>query len=118
MKMTPSKILERISKGCLYIVAVIEGKVVGFVDVKIKEGRAKVMGLAVEEKYRGRGVGSALLSKAVEVARERGITTVYLKVKKSNVNAIKFYEKHGFVFRKEVEKNGEGIYIMFRKFET
>lgn len=118
MRMTPSKIQERISKGCLYIVAVAEGSIVGFVDVKIKTGRAKVMGLAVEEGFRGKGVGSALLSKATELARERGITLVYLKVKRSNTNAIQFYEKHGFVFRKEVEKNGEGFYIMRRSLET
>lgn len=118
MRVTPSKISERVSRSFLYLVAVVDGVAVGFVDVKIMGGRAKVMGLAVEEEFRGRGIGSALLSKAIEVAKQRGCNLVYLKVKRSNARAVRLYERHGFVFRKEVERNGESVYVMSRKFET
>lgn len=63
-------------------------------------------------------MGSALLSKAIEFAIEKGSSLVYLKVKRGNIPAIRVYESHGFVFKKEVEKNGESVYIMYRKTET
>ena len=118
MNMTPSKISERLSKGFSYFVAVVDRIIVGFVDVKITEKYAKLMGLAVEEKFRGSGVGSALLDKAIEFAIARGKNAIYLKVKQSNLPAIKVYERRGFVFSKELDKNGESTYILSRKLET
>jgi len=118
MDMTASKIARRLSKGFYYFVATVEGSVVGFVDIRLREGKAKLMGLVVEEGFQGRGVGSALLNKALEFARTQGKNSVYLEVKQSNIRAIKVYETQGFVFSKERGESGESIYIMSRKVET
>jgi len=50
----------------------------------------------VEEQYRRRGIGSALLGKILEWFKNKNIKYVELSVLVKNEKAIKFYEKHGF----------------------
>ena len=52
--------------------------------------------LAVRRGLRGRGLGTALLSRVIEGARERGAKVVTLEVRMSNAPAISLYEKAGF----------------------
>jgi len=118
MEMTASKVAWRLSLGYSYFVAVAGGKVVGFADIWLGEKRAKLMGMAVEEKLRGRGIGGALIKKAIEFSIENGKKTIYLDVRRNNLAAIHFYERHGFIFKKETENGGEGFYLFYRKLET
>lgn len=53
----------------------------------------KIGRLAVLEKHRHQGVGSALLNAVMDIAAESGLTAVYLH---GQVHARQFYEKHGF----------------------
>jgi ribosomal protein S18 acetylase RimI-like enzyme len=46
---------------------------------------------------RGRGVGSALLTAAIQWARERGLHKLSLDVFAHNASAIALYRKFGFV---------------------
>jgi ribosomal protein S18 acetylase RimI-like enzyme len=50
----------------------------------------------VKRDFQGLGLGKALLGKAMEVARERKRTFVWLGVWEKNGNAIAFYKKMGF----------------------
>jgi diamine N-acetyltransferase len=50
----------------------------------------------VTRDYQGLGFGKALLEKAMEIAKERKRTFVWLGVWEKNGNAIAFYEKMGF----------------------
>lgn len=50
----------------------------------------------VEDKYRMRGIGSALLGKVLEWFKNKNIKYVELSVLAKNEKAKKFYEKHGF----------------------
>lgn len=50
--------------------------------------------LAVLEKHRHHGVGSALLNAVMDIAAEAGLPAVYLH---GQVHARQFYEKHGFI---------------------
>lgn len=52
--------------------------------------------LAVRRDLRGRGLGSALLSRVIEGVRGRGAKVVTLEVRASNAPAISLYEKSGF----------------------
>ena len=49
--------------------------------------------MAVLKSWRGRGVGSALLSELLALARERGHAEVRLH---AQTHALEFYRKHGF----------------------
>jgi len=56
-----------------------------------------VLGLAVADAFRGQGVGTALITRVLDVARERGLTRVCLTVVTDNEVAKRLYKKHGFV---------------------
>ncbi len=52
--------------------------------------------MAVAPQFRRRGVGSLLLTRAVDIARREGIKRVELDVWSFNSEAKRFYAKHGF----------------------
>ncbi len=56
-----------------------------------------ISNLAVFEKYRGKGIGTELLKKAEELARESGHKKLSLLVEFYNANAKKVYENFGFI---------------------
>jgi ribosomal protein S18 acetylase RimI-like enzyme len=115
---TPSKIALHISKGFIYLVAVVDGVVVGFVDYKPMERKLKLMGLAVDSEFRQMGIGNALLSKICEIAVGEGKTAVYLTVKQHNLPAIMLYQSNGFVVKRSVDNGAESFYIMSKSLET
>jgi ribosomal protein S18 acetylase RimI-like enzyme len=68
--------------------------------------------------WQGLKVGQLLYNKAIEIARERGYTYVWLGVWEKNEKAIGFYKRNGFVeFDKHLFTLGDDIQtdIMMRK---
>jgi ribosomal protein S18 acetylase RimI-like enzyme len=60
-----------------------------------------VAGVAVDEEFRGQGVGSVILDKGINMARQRGCERVVLDVSLDNMGAKRLYERIGFkVFNK------------------
>lgn len=68
----------------------------GFVDESIPE-----LGIGVHHVYRGRCIGSALLVRLLEQARQQGIGAVSLSVERDNP-ALRLYRRLGFVVVGEV----------------
>ncbi len=58
--------------------------------------------IAVESRYRGRGIGTKLLNRAIAFACENGLEKVRLFVRENNTNARKLYKKLGFTVEKSV----------------
>lgn len=59
-----------------------------------QEGKqARIGRMAVLKEHRGRGVGRALLSTLLDLARAQGMTKAYLA---AQVHAVGFYERQGF----------------------
>ncbi len=78
--------------ACLWHVAwVAEDAIIGIVRLT-PQGRIGRM--AVLKPWRGCGVGSALLSAAIDAARARGQTGLQLS---AQTHAIAFYARHGFI---------------------
>ena len=67
-----------------------------------KAGEFYIDSLAVSLPYRNQGVGTALVKKAKEVAKEKGIGVVTLAVEPEN-SAKKLYEKLGFAYQRRIE---------------
>ena len=67
-----------------------------------KSGEFYIDSLAVSLPYRNQGVGTALVEKAKEMAREFGIPVVTLAVEPEN-RAKKLYEKLGFAYQRRIE---------------
>jgi ribosomal protein S18 acetylase RimI-like enzyme len=60
--------------------------------------------MVVAPKFRRRGVGTLLMSAALDAARSRGITRVEVDVWSFNSDASHFYAKHGFkVFNERMQ---------------
>lgn len=53
-------------------------------------------GVAVDEKFRGQGVGSLILNQGINIARQRGCGRVVLDVALDNIGAKRLYERVGF----------------------
>ena len=57
---------------------------------------AYVQDLAVTERFRRRGLGSQLLARCEEIAREAGARWLRISVLTENADAVRVYEKAGF----------------------
>lgn len=74
-----------------------EGRgVIGYVVAWFVVDEAEVANVAVAPEARGRGVGARLLDEALDVARSRGVSAVYLEVRDSNAAARALYASRGF----------------------
>jgi len=87
--------IERLRGGGLILVAEVEGRVVGELGLEIVHGRGDI-GMGILEGFREQGIGSALLARAIEWARERRLAKLSLEVWPHNARAIALYEKFGF----------------------
>ena len=75
------------------------------------EPTGKIARLAVLGEYRGQGVGSAMLIRLVEEARQRGFDQVYLH---AQTHALSFYKKFGFVSDEEIFSEGGIPHVLAR----
>jgi len=72
--------------------------IVGLTTVYDPSGQSylRINNLVVDEQYRGRGLGTSLLNRAEEIAKEEDMNAVVLEVLNSNDKAIKLYESLGY----------------------
>ncbi len=55
-----------------------------------------ICGMAVFENYRNQGIGTHLLEKATELARDKGYDTLSLICFEQNQDALRLYQKFGY----------------------
>lgn len=85
-----------------FFIAVIGEEIVGFISChkdwdEDEEGKVcEIHEFAVKNEYQGRGVGKALLRKAIEYSKSTNHSKVTLWVGEKNEKAINMYEKHDF----------------------
>ena len=56
----------------------------------------QIEAICVDEKTRGKGIGTELLKYVRKFGKENNCTDLYLTVNKENKNALKVYEEFGF----------------------
>ena len=82
------------------IVAIHGDRVIGHLTASREEGpvtrHVATIGMAVARDWRGRGVGSALMSECVRWGREMGVEKLALSVYPDNEAALALYHKFGF----------------------
>jgi ribosomal-protein-alanine N-acetyltransferase len=89
---------ERVARGeMMGWVAEDERGIAGFLVARQLVGEAEILNFAVRADSRRQGTGTALLEQALEWSKSFGAQRVILEVRASNVAAIRFYERHGFV---------------------
>ncbi len=70
--------------------------IVGYAVLWCIMDQGELANLAVIPSMRGRGLGTQLLGSVVDVARRRGVETMYLEVRDSNARALDLYRRFGF----------------------
>ncbi|MBM4464509.1 MAG: GNAT family N-acetyltransferase [Chloroflexi bacterium] len=87
-------------RGECFLVAEEDGQVRGYLDLSVQAWHLTgwVDNLAVARDYRRRGIGTALLKKATDWSRQRGLMRLMLEVQTKNYPAICFCQKNGFAF--------------------
>ncbi len=86
-----------------FLVASLAGKFVGYTKLNLSAAQTDVQDpdsvevarLYTLEEVWGKGVGQCLLDAALDFAKEKGMTYVWLGVWEHNARAIRFYEKNG-----------------------
>ncbi|MCW3132483.1 MAG: GNAT family N-acetyltransferase [Candidatus Methanospirare jalkutatii] len=109
-------------KACYFIVgAFVSGELVGvcFLFKFSKSNRkviAKNFGIAVKDKFQGKGIGSKLLEYLFSVAVESyNVSEVYLEVLENNERALKFYKKNSFEILCDVKKPDGKTYKFMKR---
>ena len=103
-----------------YMVARLEGKVVGYGGIWVIFNEAHLTTLAVDEPYRRCGVGAALLKALMTRSAELGARRISLEVRPSNHAARSLYKKFGFKargIRKGYYTDEDGL-VMFKKISS
>ncbi len=89
-------------EGLFLLVACADGEVVGNLGLETFPNRPRIrhagaIGMAVRDDWQGRGVGTALLGAALDLADNwLGLTRIELTVYTDNAAGIALYEKFGF----------------------
>ena len=109
-----------------FIIAEIGGKHVGYIMCKTEFGfsnfkklgfvkKGHVVSIAVLDDYRKKGIGNALVEESVNGVKLRKCDEFYLEVRCSNNEAVRLYEKLGFVIKQQLNayyRDGEDAYLM------
>ncbi|WP_297499116.1 ribosomal protein S18-alanine N-acetyltransferase [Thermococcus sp.] len=99
-----------------FLVAEYNGKAIGYVMAYLRpDWEGHIMSIAVDKDYRGNGIGSALLTEAIERLIKKGARYIGLEVRVSNEGAIRLYERFGFKKVKRIigyYADGEDAYYM------
>jgi ribosomal-protein-alanine N-acetyltransferase len=100
-----------------YLVADIDGKIVGYVGIWFVAGEGHITNVAVHSDYRGQKIGDILIKHLVKICKDNNIFAMTLEVRVSNIVAQNLYKKYGFKLagiRKEYySDNKEDAMIMW-----
>jgi phosphinothricin acetyltransferase len=96
-----AKWLEMAREHIAYVVEV-DGVIVGFAMLKRVIGtatfnRAAEVGYFLHPEHTGKGLGSQLLARLEDEARNLGVKTLLADISSDNTGSIAFHEQHGFV---------------------
>lgn len=80
-----------------YLVAEVEGKVVGYGGIWLILNEGHITNIAVKEEYKGKKIGANILEGLIVYCMEKGIDNMTLEVRESNIVAQNLYKKYDFV---------------------
>ena len=83
-------------RQCVFVVALIAGRVVGYGLAFHNKRGADIDLIAVIPAQRGKGIALALMRRLIGTLRRRGFRKVSLNVRLENKAAIQLYRKPGF----------------------
>ena len=106
------------NRWALWLVAVEEERVAGYIGSQTSIDETDVMNVAVHPDFRRRGIAESLIIRLVDELKMRGSHAFMLEVRASNTPAIALYEKLGFRqvgCRKNYYRNPKEDALILRK---
>ncbi|WP_250214196.1 ribosomal protein S18-alanine N-acetyltransferase [Acrocarpospora catenulata] len=103
-----------------YLVAEVEGQVVGYAGLAVSADQGDVQTIAVYAEHRRSGIGSQLLTELLAEAGRRGATEIFLEVRADNPAAQAMYERFGFTsfgVRRRYYDDGTDAITMVRRLD-
>ncbi len=106
------------SENSKYIVAKENGEIVGFAGLWFSPIDAEITNIVTKKTERKRGIGTLLLGKLIEMAKEEKKDNISLEVNENNIAAGILYESAGFevVGIRKNYYNGEDNAIIMTKY--
>ncbi len=109
-----------------FLVAEIRGKHVGYIMCKTEYGfsnfkklgfvkKGHMVSVAVLDDYRKKGIGRVLVEESIKGIQSKKCDEFHLEVRCSNNEAVRLYEKLGFVIRQQLNayyRDGEDAFLM------
>lgn len=103
----------------LFLVAKEENEVIGYIGMSVVIDEGYIFNVAVCEKYRKKGVATALINELVTYGKKNNFSFITLEVRESNLPAISLYSKFGFIKvgeRKDYYSNPKENAILMTKY--
>ena len=96
--------------NCFEVIGIRQkNKIIGLVSLsKISDEELSISLIAVNKNFQNKGFGTALVKKAIEIAKKGNFKRLSVTTQEDNINAMKFYQKLNFVIRKK-----ESIYHLW-----
>jgi RimJ/RimL family protein N-acetyltransferase len=98
---TRAFVLDLMEKGDPMFVALANGEVVGWCDIRRHpfpvHAHRGTLGIGIVPDYRGRGIGGRLIDQTLRQAFAAGFVRIEFNVRAENLRAMQLYEKFGFV---------------------
>lgn len=101
--------LNIINNHVLTILGYIDDKPIAYGHLD-KENNDIFLGICIVDKFKGKGYGNYIMKELCNFANTNNLT-LKLSVYKENINAIKLYQKFGFIFLSETNES----YFMVRR---
>ena len=105
-----------------YRVITPSGRMVAFIFLMMaRDGSAHVTTVGVAPEHRRRGIARRMMTHAERALKIRGVTTLMLEVRVSNVSAQELYKGLGYVTLQRLESyynNGEDGFLMMKPLDS
>lgn len=88
--------LERVLRTGRHLIVEVDGRVLGHLMLIPQENGTTELANFLHQSIRNRGIGTALNTLGIRVARDAGLSALWLSVEPANKPAIRSYEKAGF----------------------
>ncbi len=79
-----------------YVVGELNGRIVAYGGIWLLDEVGHITTIAVSTDLRRRGFGETTLMEIIDLGRRNGVKKFTLEVRRTNEEAIRMYEKHGF----------------------
>ncbi|HHG91064.1 MAG TPA: ribosomal-protein-alanine N-acetyltransferase [Devosia sp.] len=84
-------------KTPLYVACNARRHIAGFVVLQLAGDEAELLSIVVAPRWRGRGLGEALLRAGIDDLRTTPVERMFLEVDEANEPAIRLYRRFGFI---------------------